>query len=99
MEPKSGNILFDPLGEAAAETALAQLREERWRLGWVQDEVELTSRRLAGQEVDAGWRSPAQRAYEGRLAELAGALQGAWRALDDALAAVGVGIDRVKATR
>jgi len=99
MESASGNILFDPLGETAAETALALLREERWRLGRVRDDVELTSLRLAGQEVGAGWRSAAQRAYEDRRTELLRRLDGARRALDDALAAVDVGIEQVRATQ
>jgi len=93
----TGGLAGELTGEAAA--ALAQLREQRWRLGRVQGEVEAAGRRLAGQEIGPGWRSPAQRAYEDRLAELIRGLQGAWRALDDAQYAVDVAIDQVKAAR
>lgn len=98
MESGSGSILPGLDGEPAA-AALARLREQRWRLGRVQGEVETAGRRLAGQEVGAAWRSAAQRAYEDRLAELGTVLQGVWRTLDDALHAVDVAIEQVKAAR
>ena len=105
METAGGSILpgvtgvlaGELTGEAAA--ALARLREQRWRLARVRGEVEEEGRRLAGQVIGPGWRSPAQRAYEDRLAELIRGLQGAWRALDDALYAADVAIDQVKAAR
>lgn len=105
MESISGSILPDVTAHGAAQlaaesaAALARLREQRWRLGLVQGEVEAAGRRLAGHGIGPGWRSPAQRAYEERLAELTQGLQGAWRALDDALSAVDVAIDRVKDPR
>jgi hypothetical protein len=108
METARHDILPDPVWphpDAATVTAaviaaeLARLREQRWRLGRVQGEVETTSHRLVSQTVAAGWRSPAQRAYEDRLAELARGVQSAWRALDAALGAVDAEIDRVKAAR
>ena len=92
---ESGNSILPGGGDEAA--ALARLREQRWRLGEVQGDVEAAGRRLAAQEVSASWRSPAQRAYQDRLGELTGKLQGAWRALEDALHAVDDAIDRVKA--
>jgi hypothetical protein len=94
METGSAGILPDPAGERAI--ALARLREQRWRLGRLRDDVEETGRRLASQEVGAGWRSPAQRAYADRVAELVGGLQEVWRAVDDALHAADAAIDRVK---
>ena len=97
MEAWDSTFLPDAAGEAAA--ALAALREQRWLLTTVREEVAETGRRLAGQEVGAGWRSAAQRVYSDRLAALAGGLQTAWRALDDALTAVDRDIDRVKAAR
>lgn len=81
--------------DAGAE-ALAQLREQRWLLGALRDEVDDAGRRLAAEEVGAGWRSPAQRIYLDRLAELRGDLQTSWRALTDALAAVDDAIVQVK---
>ena len=98
MDSITGSILPDPAAEAAV-AQLARLREQRWRLGEVRGEVEAMGHRLAGQEVGAGWRSPAQRAYQDRLTELVRSLQGAWRALDDALYAVDVAIDQAKAAR
>lgn len=96
MEYGSSSIL-PGVGDEADAAALARLREQRWRLGVVRGDVEAAGRRLAGQEVGAGWRSDAQRAYQDRLVELSGKLQGVWRALDDALYAVDVAIERVKA--
>jgi uncharacterized protein YukE len=96
METGSSSVLPGVGAEAAAAT-LARLREQRWRLGVVQGDVESAGRRLAAQEVGSGWRSSAQRAYQDRLAELTEKLQGVWRALDDALYAVDDAIDRVKA--
>jgi hypothetical protein len=97
MEPGSAGILPDPAGESTV--ALARLREQRWRLTRVRDDVEAAGRRLALQEIGTGWRSPAQRAYADRLTELGHGLQGVWRALDDALHAVDAAIERVKAAR
>jgi hypothetical protein len=103
MDTASGSALPDPFGPpdaaAVADAALARLREQRWRLRRVQGEVEESGRRLTGQQVGAGWRSPAQRAYEDRLAELIRGLQSVWRALDAALNVVDVEIERVKAAR
>ncbi|MGY4858879.1 hypothetical protein [Cryobacterium sp. AP23] len=99
MDTGSENILPAWWAETAAAAELARLREQRWRLGRVRDDVEATSRRLAAQAVGAGWRSPAQQAYERRLADLVGVLEGAGRAVDDALYAVDVAIERVKAAR
>ncbi|MCU1447783.1 hypothetical protein [Cryobacterium sp.] len=101
METFSGSIRPDVIGELTGEAAaaLARLREQRWRLDRLRREVEAAGRRLAGQQVGPGWRSAAQRAYEERLADLVRGLQGAWRALDDALYAVDVAIDCVKAAR
>jgi hypothetical protein len=103
METASGSIRLDVFGPpdaaAVADAALARLREQRWRLGRVQGDVETAERRLSGQRVGAGWQSPAQRAYEDRLDELVRGLQGAWRALDAALNAVDLEIERVKAAR
>ncbi|WEO77455.1 hypothetical protein BJQ94_19230 [Cryobacterium sp. SO2] len=96
MDPWDGNFPSD--GEAAA-VALARLREQRWLLGLVRDEVEATGRRIAGQGTGAGWRSTAQRAYADSLAGLAGDLQTAWRALEDALSAVDRDIEQVKVAR
>ena len=99
----TGNESIPPAWSAwPAETAaadLARLREQRWRLGRVRDDVEATGHRLVAQSVGAGWRSPAQQAYERRLADLADVLERARRAVDDALYAVDVSIERVKATR
>jgi hypothetical protein len=99
METGNENIPQVWWAETAAAADLARLREQRWRLGRVRDEVEATGHRLAAQAVGAGWRSPAQQAYERSLADLAGVLEGARRAADDALYAVDVSIERVKATR
>lgn len=96
MDSWDGLFLPDAGGEAVA-VALDRLRRQRSQLTLVRDEVAMTGRRLAGQEVGAGWRSAAQRAYADRLAELVGGLQTAWRALEDALDAVDRDIDRVKA--
>ena len=98
MDIWSGSMLPELSADTAA-AELARLREQRWRLGRVRDDVEATGRRLAAQTVGAGWRSPAQQAYEDSLADLGGVLEGAWRALDDALYAVDVAIERVKAAR
>ena len=96
MNSAGAGILPDVGGEPAAE-ALARLREQRWQLRQVRDGVEATGRRLIARPAISGWRSPAQQAFEDRLAELAGTLAGAWRALDDALWAVDEAITRVKA--
>jgi len=97
MSGAGDSILPDMHGEPAAE-ALARLREQRRLVRLVRDGVEATGRRLTARPAVSGWQSPAQRAFEGRLAELAGRLQGAWRALDDALWAVDEAIARVKAS-
>jgi hypothetical protein len=96
MDTVRAGIVPDMTGQSTA-AALADLREQRWRLGRVRDEVEAAGRQLAGSVVADRWRSPAQRAYEERLGDLVLGLQGAWRALDDALSAVDVAIERVKA--
>ncbi|WP_130176368.1 hypothetical protein [Cryobacterium sp. SO1] len=101
MESAGGSILPDVSGPDVstgpdAET-LARLREQRWLLRGVRDAVEVSGRRLAGQETGPAWRSPAQRAYGAVLGELSANLRGAWRALDDALWAVDEAIGRVKA--
>jgi hypothetical protein len=98
MDTASTGILPDVTGQSTA-AALADLREQRWRLGRVRDGVEATGRQLTGQVVGSRWRSPAQRAYEARIGDLVRRLQAARRALDDALAAVDAAIDRVKASR
>lgn len=87
--------------EDAGPTAedLARLRQQRSLLTGVRDEVEVTGRRVAAQEAEGSWRSPAQRAYGRRLTELAGELQGVWRAVDDALSAVDDAIIALKAAR
>jgi len=97
MNSAGGSILPNVGGEPAPE-ALARLREQRRLLRQVRDGVETTGRRLTARPSRSGWRSPAQQAFEDRLAELAGTLQGAWRALDDALWAVDEAIARVKAS-
>jgi hypothetical protein len=97
MNNAGGSILPNVDAEPAA-AALARLREQRWQLRQVRDGVEATGRRLTARPAVSGWRSPAQRAFEDRLAELAGTLQGAWRSLDDALWAVDEAISRVKAS-
>ena len=76
---------------------LARLRQQRILLTGLRDEVEAAGRRVATQEADGTWRSAAQRAYGRRLTELAGELQGVWRAVDDALSAADAAIDAVKA--
>ena len=96
MDSPGGSILPDASGGPDAET-LAQLREQRRLLRGVRDGVEESGRALAGREPPAAWRSPAQRAFGSRRAELGMDLSGAWRALDDALWAVDEAIDRVKA--
>ncbi|TFC02700.1 hypothetical protein E3O42_08080 [Cryobacterium adonitolivorans] len=99
MESLGGSILPDDGGGPDAET-LARLREQRRLLRRVRDGVEESGRRLAGHQAGAAgaaWRSPAQRAYDTRRGELSMDLNGAWRALDDALWAVDEAIDRVKA--
>jgi hypothetical protein len=101
---KSDSSLPDPFWQqpdaaAVAAAELARLREQRWRLRRVHGEVEVTTGRLAGLAVGPGWRSPAQRAYEDRLAGLALGLHTACRALDAALSAVDREIERVKVPR
>lgn len=83
-------------GTADAE-ALARLREQRRLLGVVRDGVEDAGRRLAAGDAGARWRSPAQRAYGQRLTELSADLQGAWRSLTGASAAVDEAIEQLKA--
>jgi hypothetical protein len=83
------------VADARAEE-LARLREQRRHLGLLRDGVDDAGRRLAATPVDAGWRSPAQRAYEGRLVELAVDLQRAGRSLAEAAAAVDEAIVRAK---
>jgi hypothetical protein len=98
MDTGNVGILPDLTGQTTV-AALADLREQRWRLGRVQNDVEAAGLRLTGQTVGSGWRSPAQRAYEERLGDLIVGLQGAWRALDDAVSAVDAAIAGIKAGR
>ncbi|PXA72190.1 hypothetical protein [Cryobacterium arcticum] len=86
-----------PDAGTATTEALARLREQRRLLGLVCDEVEIAGRRLAAESVDEWWRSPAQRSYGHRREELSGELQGAWRSLVGALAAVDEAIVQQKA--
>jgi len=85
METAQGSIV--PRTGAGADT-LARLREQRWLLAEVRDAVDAAGRRMALRSSDGAWRSPAERAYRGRLTELTGELMRAWRALDDAVSAV-----------
>lgn len=88
------DILIDP---DRSGKRLAELRQRRWLLAALIDDIEQAWRALAPAEIDAGWRSPAQRGYLERRRDLVGLLRRACLDLDEALESVNVSITELKA--
>lgn len=86
----------NPFGTPSVDQ-LAALQEQRTLLRMLQDDVRAAWRQLDLSDLDASWRSEAQRAYSERVEYLRGELRGTLRDLDDAQAAVNGSIGRVQA--
>ena len=94
MDGQGTSIFANPL----IDDHLAMLREQRMLLRQLCDDVELAVRTVAASDLGEYWRSAAQRGYAERLGELTADLRGAWRQLDEALAAVHASIARLTAS-
>ena len=89
MIEADSNVLIDP---GRRERRLAELRHRRMLLRRLQDDLDLAWRALLPADLDASWRSAAQRGYSERRRELADGLRRACRELEDARAAVDASI-------
>lgn len=93
--------LIDPAGIAAAADAALQarrletLREQRARLRDLRDEVVTAGQRIPDEDLGGTWRSPAQRGYAERRAELLQLVALAGRSLDDAIGALTIEMGRL----